>query len=71
MNPNPHTTLRTRLWLLRDDWTRRKPEQLRMWIAWHLPKAIAKWAFIRVAVHDINEYPGDQTVSQAMARWDA
>lgn len=46
-------------------------ERFAMWVAWRLPKSIAYWAFVRVAVHDINEYPGDRSVHAAAEAWSA
>lgn len=44
-------------------------ERLVMWVAWHLPKEVVKWACVRVAVHEEQGNPGDVTMSYALNRW--
>lgn len=44
-------------------------DNLAHWAARHLPASVAYWAFIRVAVHGINEYPGDRRVVDALDTW--
>jgi hypothetical protein len=44
-------------------------------IAWHLPREIAYWCFVRVASHATagkygDTYPDQLTVMDAMKRWD-
>jgi len=58
-------------WLeIEDQWeTGRLQEKLVIWLAWHLPKRVVYWAFIRVATYDYQFDPGGRTVSHALDRW--
>lgn len=44
-------------------------EKIVMWIANHLPRSVAYWSVIRVAVERNNEYPGEQSVNEILERW--
>lgn len=46
-------------------------ERLAMKIAWMLPRRIAYWCYIRVAVYNEDGNPADQTVDQPLMRWNA
>ena len=46
------------------------------WWAWHLPRRLVYWCFVRVAAHATvdkwgNETPDSVSVMTAMARWEA
>ena len=47
----------------------RRKERIACWIAWHPPRLVVYWAFTRMAVEGVNEYPGDQKVLDVMKRW--
>ncbi len=44
---------------------------LARWLAWKIPHRLAYWVFIRVAVHNYKDYPGDRTVRHALSTWEA
>jgi len=44
-------------------------DRIAHWIARHLPRNVAYWAYIRVAVWGNPDYPGDQKVFEPMKRW--
>jgi hypothetical protein len=44
-------------------------EKFWIWLSRKLPRALAYWAYIRVAVEGNTEYPGDQKVFEPMQRW--
>lgn len=44
-------------------------DKMCMWIAFHLPKAIAKWAFIRVYTFGQRNCPSYEAVN-VMTAWD-
>lgn len=44
-------------------------ERVIIWVAWHLPRRVAYWAFIRVGVHDYNLDPGGRTLAHALNHW--
>lgn len=46
-------------------WLMRKLENAKIWIAWHLPKSIAYWAFIRMAAKT-NGNPGERTCGDVL-----
>lgn len=51
-------------------------EQMYQWIALNMPRQLAKWAFLRVAVNDdaqegSSHWPSELTVTQALGRWKA
>lgn len=47
------------LWQIKYWWYRTK-ERAVIWIAWHLPHAVVKWAMIRTVAHaTTGEYGGD------------
>lgn len=48
---------------------RRLTEKAAIWIAWHLPREIVKWCYIRVAVAGENGNPGEQRVAGPLERW--
>lgn len=55
-------------------WERLK-EKVVMWIAWHLPKLLVKWCFVRVAtLASVEEYAdkvmGDISVIDALDSWE-
>jgi hypothetical protein len=46
-----------------------------MWVAWHLPRWLAYWCFVRVAAHATTgewsgPVPGSLDIMEAMRRWD-
>ena len=46
--------------------------RLAIWVAWHLPSCVAKWAFVRVATgpQTLRNYPADQKVGDVLKVWD-
>jgi len=46
--------------------------RLAIWVAWHLPSCVAKWAFVRVATgpQTLGNYPADQKVGDVLKVWD-
>jgi len=51
-------------------------EKIAIWIAWHLPKSIAKWAAIRIGAHaTAGAYESTETPAllfvDAMKRWES
>jgi hypothetical protein len=57
-------------WLLRFRWwLSRKSERLLLWFVWRLPRKVAMWAFIRVAVAGNNGHPDDRSISDALKAW--
>lgn len=48
-----------------------RKERFVIWLAHKLPRSVAYWAYIRVAVEGNNEYPGDQKVMEPAQRWTA
>lgn len=57
-------------WALKD-WKRRKVENTLMWIAWHIPRRLVMWCYVRMTVSgmDGNQHPDEVTYSQVMSRW--
>lgn len=53
-----------------DWWWRIKRERAVMSIAWHMPRWIAYWCYVRVAVEGTDANPADQTVVEPMKRWE-
>lgn len=56
-------------------WWRLNKEKAQMWIAWKLPKWLAKWAAVRVIAHATTAQhgptsPGELTAIDALKRWD-
>lgn len=45
-------------------------EKVVMWIAWHLPRKVAMWAFVRVAVDGWDTHPDDRKASDALNHWE-
>lgn len=55
-------------------WTRKK-EQTQIWIAWHVPKWLAKWCAVRVMVNATQGDYANQVVPELLAmdalkRWE-
>ena len=52
---------------------RRWREDLERFAAWHMPKNIVLWCFVRIVAHATtgrwNESPAKLTVMEAMERW--
>jgi hypothetical protein len=53
---------------------RRYRERFLTWIAWHLPRELVMWCFVRVASHaTMGEYGGDcpdkVSIMDALERW--
>lgn len=53
----------------------KRREKLLMWVAWHLPRELVKWCFIRVAAHATTGRHRDTTMPEllvvdALKRWD-
>jgi len=46
-----------------------RKERLAIWLAWHLPRSVALWAYVRVATEGGVDYPADQKVTEPMERW--
>lgn len=61
--------LRVRLWLLKDDWLRLKPEKLLLWFVWKLPRRLIYWSVVRAAVKDQNEYPSEVTAIEMLKKF--
>ena len=57
--------MRLRFELWRAQWL----ERASVWVAWHLPRRVAYWATIRLAVEDNEDYPGDRTVIEVLDGW--
>jgi hypothetical protein len=49
-------------------------EKVVIWIAWHLPKEIAKWCYVRVAVNSTYKRPdievGAISIMDALGDWE-
>ena len=50
-------------------------EKIWMWIAWHLPKELVKWASVRLMAHATTGEYGkcntpSTTIIEALERWD-
>lgn len=50
----------TRGWGPRDWWYWFVREGFPLWVAWHIPKRIALWTFIRVYSNGIKDCPGEE-----------
>lgn len=53
----------------------KRRERFLMWIAWHMPREIVKWCFIRLAAHaTTSEFANRETPTvtcmEALACWD-
>lgn len=44
-------------------------EKVWIWLSWRMPKQLAKWTFIRVAVHNESNNPADRTCGDALRAW--
>lgn len=44
-------------------------ERFLIWLSWKMPRRLAYWVFIRVAVTGNERYPADQTVGEVARRW--
>jgi hypothetical protein len=54
---------------------RRCGEKTLRWIAWHLPRNLVKWCYVRVGAHATSGQYGDTVVPElrmmdALRRWD-
>lgn len=49
----------------RDLWV----EKFWIWLAWKLPRALAKWAFLRVSTNGEEGNPNDTKAGDALRRW--
>lgn len=54
---------------------RRRVERVWMWVAWHLPKALVRWCYVRVGAHATTGKYGnttvpDLTMMDALERWE-
>ena len=61
-------------WRQQEAWNRHR-ERAVMWIAWHVPRWLAYWCFIRVAAHATTgkwgtTVPHDLDVMESLRRWD-
>lgn len=70
---NPPTWLQLRWYLLRE-WWHLIPERTSRWAAFHVPRSVAMWAFIRVSGHAStaqwgNERPDTMQVITCLERW--
>lgn len=50
-------------------------EKVPMWIAWHLPRRVVMWSYVRVAAHATtgkygNTNPTNLGMMEALKRWD-
>ena len=50
-------------------WQEQWVARLTTWLAWKLPRRLAYWAAVRVAIHNVDEYPGDRTVFEILEGW--
>lgn len=71
---NVMDAVRIRLWLAKDNLTRRLPEKVIMAIVWRLPKWMIYWAAIRLFSHATTGPYGstvasELTVFDAVERW--
>ncbi len=58
----------------RYEWRKLK-ERVLMWIAWHLPRSLVKWCYVRVGAHATTGKHGhtvvpDLSMMDALKRWD-
>ena len=44
-------------------------EKLLIWLAWRLPKGLAKWVAIRVMTFDSEGNPGERTAAESLDAW--
>ena len=56
-------------------WKTELLEKIVTWVAWHLPKNLVYWAFIRLAAHATtgkygNTHPDELSVMEALNRWE-
>ena len=54
----------------------RRKEKVVRWVAWHLPKTLVMWCYMRVAAHATTGQYGNTNVAElgmmdAIKRWDA
>ena len=54
---------------------RKKAERFWMWVAWHMPKVLVKWCYVRVGAHaTMGEYGKtvvpEITMMDALKRWE-
>jgi inhibitor of KinA sporulation pathway (predicted exonuclease) len=64
------------LWLDRSYLLSRKREAFIRWIAWHLPKSLVMWCYLRVGAHATTGKYGNTIVPElgmmeALDRWDS
>lgn len=50
------------------------PDKITLWIAWHLPRFLVKWCYVRVAAHATtgrygNANPDELSIMEALKRW--
>lgn len=62
------------LWTVQD-WWRVKKEKIAMALAWHLPRWLVKWAYVRVGAHATtgqyeNTVVPELSMVDALKRWD-
>jgi hypothetical protein len=62
------------IYAARQGWPQRR-ERAAMWLAWHLPRWLAAWCFVRVAAHGTTgewsgTVPAHLDVIEALRRWD-
>lgn len=55
-------------------WLYDKKEQLQIWVAWHIPKWLVKWAAVRLGANATtgkysNTVTPDLTLIDALKRW--
>lgn len=55
---------------------RRWREKTMCWIAWHLPRDLVRWCYVRVGAHATTEQYGGEIVGEvrmmdALQRWDS
>lgn len=53
----------------RYEWDKRI-EKMAAWIAWHLPRRVVMWCYVRVAVAGFDGNPATQTVDEPLKRWE-
>jgi hypothetical protein len=44
-------------------------ERLLIWLAWHLPRGVAYWAFVRVATWKCEGNPAERTAVESLRAW--
>jgi hypothetical protein len=64
-------SLRFKYYGIKNTW----PDKFTSWLAWHLPRFLVKWCYVRVAAHATtgrygNTNPDRLGMMEALKRWD-